>query len=148
MRTLLTSLFLLLATVAVGQTPPATTSSAQTSPDEAVLTVNGEAVLAGELDLAVKNIAAQMSRGGGEIDEEAVSRAAFQQVVDSKLLAQEARRRGIEPDAERVEQTMSQLEERAGGRDQLETALAASGLSYGQLHDVVVENDRLSLIHI
>jgi peptidyl-prolyl cis-trans isomerase C len=65
----------------------------------------------------------------------------MQRVVDSKLLAQEAERLKMQPNDQRVKETMAQIEKQAGGRAQLDEALAQRGMTYDMLAASVAESD-------
>jgi peptidyl-prolyl cis-trans isomerase C len=65
----------------------------------------------------------------------------LQRAIDSRLLAQEARSLGIEPNEERIQQKMKVLADGAGGRAALEAELITSGVTYEQLRSTVVQSD-------
>jgi parvulin-like peptidyl-prolyl isomerase len=70
-----------------------------------------------------------------------VVRITLQRAIDSRLLAQEARKRGFEPNQQRVDDKMKKVAEGAGGRAALEAELVKSGVSYAQLRSSAVEAD-------
>jgi peptidyl-prolyl cis-trans isomerase C len=65
----------------------------------------------------------------------------MQRVIDSRLLAQEALRRNLEPDSARVDDALAQIEEQAGGPEGLEAALGNLGATHEQLRANVAESD-------
>lgn len=109
-------------------------------PDTTLVTVNGSPVRASEVRLVMQNIGAQMQRTGQQIDEERLFQAATQQVVDTKLLAQEAQRRGLKADQESIDSIMTQIENEAGGREALQGFLGGMSLPYDQFRDSVRES--------
>jgi len=90
---------------------------AQQSPTAVVLTVNEEPVYAWEIGLLVPQIQQEMARQGMKPEQNTVIQAAMQRVVDAKLLAQEAKRQKMQPNDQRVKETMAQIEGQAGGRE-------------------------------
>ncbi len=116
-------------------------ASAQQSPTNVVLTVNDQQVYAWEIGLEVPRIQQEMIRQGMKPEQEMVIQAAMQRVVDSKLLAQEAKRLKMQPNDQRVKETMAQIEEQAGGRAKLDEALAQRGMTYEMLAASVAESD-------
>jgi peptidyl-prolyl cis-trans isomerase C len=106
-----------------------------------VLTVNGEPVRSAEVRLILPNLAAQMAPEQGEPDPDQLFEAAIEQVVNTKLLAQEARRREVTVAPEEMAEIMTQIEERSGGREALEAALGNAGVTYGDLEGAVGEGE-------
>jgi peptidyl-prolyl cis-trans isomerase C len=133
--------FVPFAAVLVASVCLATSGFAQVSPTDTVLTVNDQPVYSWEIGLLVPQIQQEMARQGMQPEQEMVIQAAMQRVVDSKLLAQEARRMEMEPDRQRVAQTMAQIEQQAGGREKLNEALGQLGMTYAMLEASVVESD-------
>jgi len=115
--------------------------SAQMSPTAVVLTVNEQPVYSWEVGLLIPQIQQEMARQGMQPEQEMVVQASMQRVVDSKLLAQEAKRLKMQPNDERVKQTMAQIEKQAGGRAKLDEALAQLGMTYALLEASVIESD-------
>jgi len=121
--------------LAVAAVVPAT-AFAQAPPQEgnpAVLDVNGEKIHAGEITITMRNIAAQM---GGQTDaenQEALAQMAMQRMVEQKLLAQEARRTGIEASQERLAEMIRGVEQQAGGREALASDLASFGMNLDEM---------------
>jgi len=82
-----------------------------------------------------------MAIQGMDTKGEGVIKTVLYRAVDGKLLAQEARRRGLEPDNGRIDQKMTKLVEGSGGRANLEVELIKSGITYAQLRSTVVQAD-------
>jgi peptidyl-prolyl cis-trans isomerase C len=99
----------------------------------AVLDVNGEKIYAGDITITMRNIAAQMSGQADAQNQEALAQTAMQQVVEQKLLAQEARRTGVEAHEDRLAAMVQAVERQAGGKEKLETDLATFGMTHEQL---------------
>jgi parvulin-like peptidyl-prolyl isomerase len=114
---------------------------AQDPGDEVAVLVNGEPIHDWEFKLLLPQVEADMESRGLDVRGREVMEILLGRAIDSKLLAQEARRRGIEPHPDRIETKMSRLIEQAGGRGALEAELIRSGLSYDQLRSTVVEAD-------
>ncbi len=126
-----------------GAEAPATATSMpapQPPPDPVVLTVNGDPIHAGSVRLAVQNVISQLRRQGQKPEQQQVMQAATQQVIDSTLLAQEARRRDVELDTSKVSQILEDMERRAGGRESLQGTLDRAGVSYGEFEGAVQES--------
>ena len=114
---------------------------AQSRTDEVAVVVNGEPISTWELKLLVPQIRAEMASQGLDTKGSDVVRTTMQRAIDSRLLAQEARSRGLQPNQQRVDQKMNSLAEAAGGRAALEANLVKSGLTYDQLRSTAVEAD-------
>jgi len=114
---------------------------AQGPPNEIVLTVNDQPVYSWEIGLLIPQIQQEMARQGMQPERDTVIQASMQRVVDSKLLAQEARRREMQPNDQRVKATMAQIEQQAGGREKLGEALGQLGMTYALLEASVIESD-------
>jgi peptidyl-prolyl cis-trans isomerase C len=74
-------------------------------------------------------------------DEQKVAQMATQRVVEQKLLAQEARRFGIQANELRVAQMMQAVEQQAGGRESLEASLKTRGSSIEAMQAMMTEMD-------
>ncbi len=98
-----------------------------------VLRINGEPVYAAEISIVMRNVAAQVEQQGQTVEDQDLLRVASQRVIEQKLLAQEARRFGLQPDEQRVAAMMNAAIDQAGGREALEMALAAGGSTLAQL---------------
>jgi peptidyl-prolyl cis-trans isomerase C len=107
-----------------------------------VLEVNGEVVYAADISAVMRNISGQLKALGREVppDQELVQMAT-QRVIEQKLLAQEARRRGHRPNDLRIAELAKASEQQAGGREELEAALAAAGSSRERLLATITEMD-------
>lgn len=115
-------------------------ASAQSAGDvnPVLYTVNGEPVHAVDASLILQSMGGAGRPSGGADAEEKLAEMATERAIEQKLLAQQARSLGLEPDSERIAQTMSGMVKQAGGRDKLDAALATAGTSYDRL----VENVR------
>lgn len=109
---------------------PATTGD---NLNPAVLEVNGEKVYAAEISLIMQNIAAQMGGRENVQDEQELVQMATQRVIEQTLLAQEAKRTNVQVDELRLAEMMQTLEQRAGGREALESSIGVFGMTYDQL---------------
>lgn len=108
----------------------------------AVLKVNDEFVYAAEISMVMQNIASQM---GGQNqqppNQEQLVQAATQRVVEQKLLAQEAKRLGIQVDDLRLAEMVQTVEQQAGGRAGLDANLAQMGSNFDQIVTTLREMD-------
>jgi peptidyl-prolyl cis-trans isomerase C len=106
----------------------------ETAPgDQAVVTVNGDTIHVAEVNLAMQNIAAQLQMEGRQISADELFQAGTSQVISTLLLVQEAERRELTLDPERVDAILQQIEAQQGGREPLEGALAEIGATYDDL---------------
>lgn len=115
--------------------------AAQPSPTAVIMTVNEEPVFFWEVSMVLRQVQMEMISQGVKPENDTVIKAAIKRVVDARLLAQEARRKGMQADAGRVGSTLADIEQRAGGRDQLEATLEQMGITYDQLRSNVAEAD-------
>ena len=107
-----------------------------------ILRVNGDMIYAAEVSAVMSNIAGQFSAQGREVpDQQELVQTATQRVVEQKLLAQEARRKGYQVNDLRVAEMMRGIEDQAGGREKLDQTLAAKGTSYDRLLVTIKEMD-------
>lgn len=116
-------------------------AAAQVEPTAVVLTVNDQPVYSWEIGLLIPQMQQEMARQGMQPQQDQVIQASMQRVVDSKLLAQEARRQKMQANDERVKVTMAQVEQQAGSRAKLDEALSQLGITYALLEDSVIEAD-------
>jgi peptidyl-prolyl cis-trans isomerase C len=116
------------------------TTESSTTENATIVTVNGEAVTAAEVRVMMQNLASQLGQGQQQIDQQQLFQAATQQAVDTKLLAQEARRREISLDTATVDGVMAQLEQQSGGREALDAFLGNMGLTYEDFKGTVGES--------
>jgi parvulin-like peptidyl-prolyl isomerase len=105
--------------------------------DRVIVTVNGEAIRATDISAAARSLAASARQSEMKISREEIFSIATGQVIDATLLAQEARRLGIELDDTQVAAALAEAERGAGGREGLETSLSEAGMSYEQLRNAL-----------
>ena len=101
-------------------------------PADVVMKVNDEPVFISEVQMELARLAMQLQRMGQDPGQVNLQQIARQQVVDTHLLAQEARKEGIEPEEAKVQALIEQAATQAGGREQLEASLAQSGMTLDQ----------------
>jgi len=132
-----------LVLVAILAAPMIALAQAPAAPGEtlnpAMLVVNGETIYAAEISMVMQNIAAQIGGREKVQDEQQLVQMATQRVIEQTLLAQEARRTNVQPSELRVAEMMQTLEQQAGGREVMESNLAAFGMTYDQLYEFVLE---------
>ena len=116
-------------------------SAPPTDLNPAVLKVNDDTIYAAEISMVMQNIVAQLGGPDKVEDQQQVVQMATQRVVEQKLLAQEARRFGIQADELRVAQMMQAVEQQAGGREALEATLKTRGSSIERLTAMFTEMD-------
>ena len=133
---LLTAAGLTLACVAGAQAP----TTLEPSDNPTVVTVNGDAVRSSDVRVMMQNLAAQLGQPPQQIDQQRLFQAATQQAVDTKLLAQEARRREIVLDTDTVDGVMTQLEQQSGSRQELDVFLGNMGVTYDDFRGTVAES--------
>jgi peptidyl-prolyl cis-trans isomerase C len=107
-----------------------------------VLEVNGDTIFAADISMVMRNISGQLQAQNLEVPEnQELVQMATQRVVEQKLIAQEARRRGIQVNDLRVAEMTKTVEEQAGGRDALQQSLQAMGSSRERLVQMIREMD-------
>ena len=99
-----------------------------------ILKVNGESVYASDVSFAVRGLQVEAQRQGRQAKPEELVPAATDRVVDQKLLAQEALRRGMKAD-----QQIAALVKRAGGREKLEQMLGQGGTTVDHYRSLLLE---------
>lgn len=109
--------------------------------DDVAIIVNGSPIATWEIGLLMPQIQTEMTAQGLKPTGEEVLRRTLDRAIDSRLLSQEALRRGFQPDEARVERKLAAIAEGAGGRAELEAELIKSGVSYDQLRHTVFEAD-------
>lgn len=119
---------------------------AQVKPNTVVMTVNDQPVYSWEISLLAPQIQSDLLGRGVQSAPEEIARMAAKRVVDARLLAQEARRRGLKADSERVSGAMAEIERQAGGRAGLDAALARLGATYDQLQESAAETDLVRVL--
>ncbi len=141
-RVVLTGIFLALAVQAGAQT--ATAPAGAPPPNPLVLTVNGSPVYAAEVALVMQSVAMQAQQAGVELSQDELIGAGTRQVVETRLLAQEARRREIKVSAADVDATIDRIAQGNGGREQLEASLGRGGMTLEQFRNGVEESSLVS----
>lgn len=121
----------------------AAAAGAQINPSEnpVIVTVNGDPIRAAEVNLVAQQVAAAVSQQGGDLDQQAIFDESVGQLIQTKLLAQEARRQNIAVPAGSVDQVMQQIEQQVGGREALETSLGQMGMNYAEMRSSVEETE-------
>lgn len=117
------------------QDPAEVHRTAGTNPK--VATVNGQPVFASEVSILLQSMMAQSGQQGQPSEE--MIQAALKRIIETRLLAQEATRLGLEPDAARIAQRISAIETQAGGAERLDASLAAGGTSRERLEASIRE---------
>jgi parvulin-like peptidyl-prolyl isomerase len=124
----------------------ALTVAAQNVREEVAVMVNDEPVYNWEIALFLPKIEQEMSSQGIPPKGDIVIKATVRRAVDNRLLAQEARRRGLAPDTARVDQKMSQIEAQRGGRGMIEAELIKAGIGYEQFRSTIVQADLIQVM--
>jgi parvulin-like peptidyl-prolyl isomerase len=130
--------WLVVAALLIGAAPLAT---AQGRPDEIAAVVNGETISIWEIGLLFPQVQKELESQGLSSRGDIVIRTALQRAIDNRLLAQEARRLGIEPNEERVNAKLRTMAEGTGGQGKLEAELIKAGVTYAQLRATAVQAD-------
>ena len=128
------------AAVLMAQAPTAS-QRATTPPEQVVVTVNGDPVYAGEVQMAAQRMAQSMAQSGQQVDPQQIGAAAMQQMVDGMLLVQEAKQRGFKVDPAIIKSSVDQAETSAGGAEELDVTLAQQGLDRARLHTLIEDSD-------
>lgn len=115
--------------------------AAQVKPGAVVMTVNDQPIYSWEVGLMIPQVQQELTGQDTLPDRNDVINRVMQRLIDSRLLAQEARRKNSKPDNTRVDEMMVQIEERAGGREGLNNALGSMGATYDQLRASVSEKE-------
>jgi parvulin-like peptidyl-prolyl isomerase len=123
----------------IDPTDPGAGRADTTAPNPVVLKVNGEPIYAVEISMVMQTIQNQLQDRGENVDQREIAKVATSRAIEQKLLVQEARRFGIEPDELRVARAAQVAEEQAGGRVMLEAKLKNTGSSYEQFLGVIRE---------
>jgi peptidyl-prolyl cis-trans isomerase C len=129
---------LLLTPVVVGA---CLVAAAQVPEEGVTMYVNDEPIYDWELKLLLPQVEVDMASQGLEPRGPSVLETLVNRAIDGKLLAQEARRRDIEPREDRIGDKMSKLIEQAGGRAELEAKLIQSAVTFDELRFTVVQAD-------
>lgn len=104
-----------------------------------VMKVNGEPVRAADVSMVMLNVRGAIEQAGQSTTQQQLLEIATQRVLEQKLLAQEARRYGLTPDADMVARLLAAAESQAGGREHLESNLAAAGATVAELEAMLGE---------
>jgi len=140
MKSLATLALIVTALTAAGTVVAQTTTPQAAEPlNPLVMAINGDPVYAAEISLMMQNIQAFLASQGKQVSEEEVFEVASQRIIEQKLLAQEARRFGLKPDEAKITEMLQLTVQQAGGRANLEEALAAAGTSIADLEAVFRE---------
>lgn len=115
--------------------------AAQMKAGAVVMTVNDQPIYTWEIGMLVPQIQQELAGQGAQPNQNEVINRAVQRIVDSRLLGQEARRREVKSDDARVEAAMAEIEEKAGGREGLDSALVGMGATYDLLRASVSEKE-------
>ena len=115
--------------------------AAQVKPGAIIMTVNDQPIYTWEIGLLIPQVQQELAGRGQQPNREDVINMAAQRLVDSRLLSQEARRKNLKPDDARVESEIGRIQARAGGRAELDSALAKMGVTYDQLRASISESD-------
>ncbi len=116
-------------------------AAAQGTTQNVAVWVNDEPIYDWQLKLLMPQVEVDMASRGIEPRGRAVIETLVNRAIDSTLLAQEARRRELEPNQEKIDAKMSALVKQAGGRGALEADLIKSGVTYDELRSSVVQAD-------
>jgi peptidyl-prolyl cis-trans isomerase C len=113
---------------------PMTVFSQQGSDAEyVVVTVNDEPITAAELNMVLARVAGEFANQGRQPDAKELRGAALNRAIDTKLLAQEARKQELKLEDGTVERVLAQIEKQVGGRETLDANLATIGLTRQKL---------------
>ncbi len=115
-----------------------------TDPKKVLLNVNGEPIYAGTVNLVMASLRADNVRGMAKTPPQELAKQAMERAVDSMLLAQEARRRGVKPDMARVDKEIQDLEKKVGGKERFEGMLAQSGTTSDIYRNSMIEMDLIN----
>lgn len=116
-----------------------------TDPKKVLLNVNGEPLYAGAVNLVMASLRADVARGTtNKMAPEELAKQAMERAVDSMLLAQEARRRGVKPDTAKVDAQIQQLEKQVGGKEKFEGMLSQSGTTPDIYREAMIQMDLIN----
>jgi peptidyl-prolyl cis-trans isomerase C len=127
--------------LAVTLTCAAVLAQTPTEVNPVLLEVNGEPVHAADISMLMQSLAAQAKQRGAEVSQDQLVNAATERVVEYKLLAQEGRRLGLEPDANRVDRAVALAVQQAGSREVLDANLKTAGTTYERMVENLREMD-------
>jgi len=115
-----------------------------TDPKKVLLKVNGDPIYAGTVNLVMASMRADMARGSSKLQPQQLAQQAMERAMDSLLLSQEAKRRGIKPDMAKVDQQMQSLEKQVGGEEKFKAMLAQSGTTPEMYRNAMVQMDLIN----
>jgi len=115
-----------------------------TDPNKVLLKVNGEPVYVGAVNLVMASLRADAARGASQLKPEQLGQQAMERAVDSLLLAQEAKRRGVKPDLARVDKQIQDLEKQVGGKEKFESMLAQSSTTPEIYRNAMIQMDLIN----
>lgn len=125
---------------------PSLVGAASPEDDPVVVTVNGEAVHSSDVRFAMQSIAARMQQQGVQPESSQLMQAATKEVVETRLLIQEARRLEIKSNPARVSEQIAGIERQAGGREALTAELERFGMSYDRFEGVIAESELIQTL--
>lgn len=137
-----TIILMTLLAVAVSASSQNAAPSVNPEINPAVLQVNDDIIYASDISLVMRNIAAQYgSQGQQPPPEEELVQLATQRVVEQKLLSQVGTKAGFEANELAVAERAKEVEQQAGGIEQLNQSLGAMGTNRDHLLDLIREMD-------
>jgi len=138
MKTIRMAPYLALVVLCAGSVCAQTPTSVEGSvvrENKVVMTVNGDPVRMSDISAAAQGIAQAAARNGMQLSQEQIVEMASSQVVDALLLAQMAKKEGLEVDGTEVATTLQDIVKRAGGREALDKTLAKTGMNFDLLKE-------------
>ena len=138
------STLILITLLAVAVPAYSQTAAPSTNPEinPGVLQVNDDTIFASDISLVMRNIAAQYGSQGQQVPpEEELVQMATQRVVEQKLLSQVGKKAGYEANELTVAEKAKEVEQQAGGLEQLNQSLGAMGTNRDHLLDLIREMD-------
>lgn len=109
---------------------------------EVVATVNGEPITAAQHRMILGARLAQLQQGGVTVTEDMkrqIEKSALEMAINNKLMAEEARRRGVGISEERLDQEMNAILKALGSEAELDTRLALAGLTREEFREQIKE---------
>jgi parvulin-like peptidyl-prolyl isomerase len=129
----------LIYTILIFNAIPAIAQQVQPDVNPKLLTVNDTSVYASDVSLVLSSLGRpQMAEQEGA---ERMVAAALKQVIETRLLSQEANRRGYKANQQRVAQALQAIEGRTGSREKLEANLKRAGTDYARLVSIIEERE-------
>jgi peptidyl-prolyl cis-trans isomerase C len=113
----------------------------QPDPDTVVLKINDKPIYFWEVAVTIPQVQMEMLGQGVQPERETVIKASMKRVVDIHLLAEEARKLGLKPDEARVDASLEQLVQQAGGRENFDATLGQMGITFEQLKVNATQSD-------